>query len=789
MSKKSQFLRILFVKDKPGDVELVKPELNKENIDFTSKVVNTALEFKKELAEFNPDIIISDYSMNHFDGMRALEMTRERQPYIPFIILAGPLSEQAVVECMKAGADDYVIKDKITRLPFAINDAVDKARVQKEKDWLQQFLLKLSHLSVSEISLNDSLQAIHQEIKKIMKAVNFYIAFYDQKTKKRSIPYYLDENDNITTGKPVTLTNTLTDYVRKTGKARLVTEKDKKNLKEQENIHLMGPTPTVFIGAPIKESSADKVNAVIALWDYNDEDAYDYGDLNLLEIIASEIGVFIDHKRNQEKLRQSEEKFRKLFNDHAAIKLIIDADNGDIVEANNAAANFYGWSIDELEQMNISQINTYSHDKIKEYLEKAKQGREIKFEFKHRKADGNICDVEVYVSQIKIKDKPFIFSIVHDISEKKAVEERLELLSRSVEQSPIAVEITDPYANLEYVNPAFEKISGYTWDELIGQNPRILQSGKHSKEFYKNLWKTILSGKDWHGELHNKKKSGELYWEKAVISPILKEGKITHFVGVKEDITKKKKIDEELRHAKEKAEESDRLKSAFLSNLSHEIRTPMNGILGFTDFLREPELTSEERDDYIETIQKSGQRLLNTVDDIVEMSKIEAGDVTTDWQEININNSLKHMMQIYVPEAREKGLELKLDQLLPEHHSVIITDKDKYEAILINLIKNAIKYTNKGYINVGANKKNEVVEFYVKDTGIGVPENRQDAIFNRFEQADISDTRAFEGSGLGLAITKSYIELLGGNIWLESQENKGSVFYFTLPAKNIAQSY
>ena len=239
----------------------------------------------------------------------------------------------------------------------------------------------------------------------------------------------------------------------------------------------------------------------------------------------------------------------------------------------------------------------------------------------------------------------------------------------------------------------------------------------------------------------------------------------------------------ELIKAKEKAEESDRLKSAFLANMSHEIRTPMNGILGFTDLLKEPGLTGKQQKDYIEIIQKSGDRMLNTVNDIIEISRIETGQIKLVSNLVNISDHLTTLCIFFRLEAENKGLKLILDNNLTQAESLIKTDKNKFGSIVTNLIKNAIKYTDKGSITIGCNKKGEFLEFYVTDTGIGIPANRIVAIFNRFEQADIEDSRALQGSGLGLSIVKSYVEMLGGEIWVESEEGVGSQFYFTHPYK------
>jgi len=247
----------------------------------------------------------------------------------------------------------------------------------------------------------------------------------------------------------------------------------------------------------------------------------------------------------------------------------------------------------------------------------------------------------------------------------------------------------------------------------------------------------------------------------------------------------------ELLISKEKAEESDRLKSAFLANMSHEIRTPMNGILGFANLLKEPELTGDEQQEYLEIIEKSGKRMLNIINDIVDISKIEAGLIKPDINESNINEQTEYIYAFFKPEAEAKEIKLTFKNTLPQKEAIIKTDREKLYAILINLVKNAIKYTKAGSIEFGykmvetqsiaSPQSIASLQFYVKDTGIGIPKNRQEAIFERFIQADIADKMAYQGAGLGLTISKAYVEMLGGKIWVESEEGVGSTFYFTLP--------
>lgn len=247
-----------------------------------------------------------------------------------------------------------------------------------------------------------------------------------------------------------------------------------------------------------------------------------------------------------------------------------------------------------------------------------------------------------------------------------------------------------------------------------------------------------------------------------------------------------------LKEAKEKAEESDKLKSAFLANMSHEIRTPMNGILGFAELLKDVSLTVESQQEYIDIIDKSGVRMLNIINDIIDFSKVEAGLVKIYITDSNINEQMDYIFTFFKPEIEEKGLLLSLKKGLPATDAIIQTDSEKIYAVLTNLVKNAIKFTNEGFIEIGydivksipSNKyPGHYLRFYVKDTGTGIPKNRQNAIFHRFIQAEDSGKKIQQGAGLGLAIAKAYVEMMGGNIWVESRENIGSTFYFTTPFK------
>jgi len=261
------------------------------------------------------------------------------------------------------------------------------------------------------------------------------------------------------------------------------------------------------------------------------------------------------------------------------------------------------------------------------------------------------------------------------------------------------------------------------------------------------------------------------------------------------DITKRKQTENELKISKEKAEESERLKSAFLANMSHEIRTPMNGILGFTELLKDHKLRGEDQRKYIGIIEKSGNRLLNIINNIISLSKIESHQTEVSVTDINVNEQIENIYQFFKLEAEQKKLNLIYQNALSINDAYIKTDKEKLYAVLTNLVKNAIKFTQTGSIELGYSEKDEFLEFYVKDSGPGIPDEQKEIIFERFRQGSESLTRNYEGAGLGLSISKAYVEMLGGKIWVTNNPdvisvngnrlNTGSIFYFTLPAHSL----
>jgi PAS domain S-box-containing protein len=386
-----------------------------------------------------------------------------------------------------------------------------------------------------------------------------------------------------------------------------------------------------------------------------------------------------------------------------------------------------------------------------------------------------------------------VLGIGRDITSRKKAEDLLlesEIKYRSFfENNMDAILLTSSKGETISVNQAACDMFGYSSDELIEVGKTGIEDISDPRLSYL-LAERALKGKA-KGEATFIRKDGTNFPAEISTSLFKNNEGLNSASMIIHDISERKNTERELIESKENAEESDRLKSAFLANMSHEIRTPMNGILGFTELLKEPQLTGEEQKEYIDIIEKSGARLLNIINDIISISKIESGETEISYSQININELIENLIAFFSSEAGQKNIKILFLRYFPVYKAIINTDKEKVTSILTNLIKNAIKFTTTGIIEVGYVRKNNYLEFFVKDTGLGVPEELKEIIFERFRQGSESLIRNYEGAGLGLSISKGYVDILGGKIWVESNpkrpftgklnSEKGSTFYFTIP--------
>jgi PAS domain S-box-containing protein len=480
---------------------------------------------------------------------------------------------------------------------------------------------------------------------------------------------------------------------------------------------------------------------------------------------------------------------------------------------NERWAEIIGYTLEEISPLSVNTWFKYCHpDDLKvsnELLEKHFNGEldfyECEIRMKHKNGDWIWVLDRGQVNKRDEEGKPLLMSGTHqDISERKKAEEELTIQRHFFEQmfrqSSISTQILDSEGWCEKINPKLTELFGVKPENIEGRVYNIFKDEAIKRGgIIPHLERTFFEGKaaEWEVlfdiglaadsqgiKVKEKKKMWYYNWSYPILD---KDGIVSKVIIQHSDITARKQVESDLIKAKEKAEESDRLKSAFLTNMSHEIRTPMNGILGFTELLKEPNLSSDDLQDYIQTIQISGARMLNTINSIVDISKIESGLIGVDIKETNLNEEIELTYKFFKPEVEIKGLQFLFKNGLPTNEAIIKTDNEKVYGILTNLVRNAIKFTFDGSIEFGYKKKGEYLEFFVKDTGVGIPQNQHGIIFERFRQGSESYNRGYEGSGLGLSISKSYVEMLGGEIWVESEEGLGSTFYFTIPYNPISE--
>ncbi len=551
----------------------------------------------------------------------------------------------------------------------------------------------------------------------------------------------------------------------------------------------------------------------------NDENYWEYANISPIKNEQGEVTHYVaiceditDQKLTEDSIRRSEERYRAFIthssegiyrmelrepiNTNASIEEHIKhfMDHAYLAECNDVMAKMYGYEkADDVVNKNVTDLlgsreegqasNSISFESF------LKSGYRINnSETREVDKEGN---VKYFLNNglgiVENNQLVRLWGTQRDITQLRQMQEQLRKLSRAVEQSPDSVIITNTEGRIEYVNPKFCEVTGYTPAEVTGKYPFILLKGEVPDEMYNEIWDSIKSGNDWKGEYYNRKKNGERYWEYATISPIKDEdGNITHYVYVKEDISERKEFEIELLNAKEKAEEASSAKSQFLANMSHEIRTPMNGIVGMAQLLTLTDL-NEEQSEYIDMIHYSSDVLLKIINDVLDFSKIEAGKFKLTEEEFNVSELLDNTFKILKSDAETKRLKFIFD-VEKSLNINVYGDRYRLNQILTNLINNAIKFTQNGEIRVKVrelSRKDGIIklEFRISDTGIGIPLDKFDNLFESFTQLENPYVKQYMGTGLGLSIVKRLIEMMKGEIEVQSEEEKGSEFTVRLDFK------
>ncbi len=625
-------IRFLLVEDMEADAELIRREVSKTFPAAEFLCVENRREYLGALDSFAPEVILSDFNLPTFDGMSALAIARDQVPDTPFILMTGALNEETAVECMKAGAWDYILKERIMRLGQAVLAALERGRERQEK--------------------------------------------------RRAIAA----------------------------------------------------------------------------------------------------------------LEQNEELFRSLFEQHAAIKLIVDPDSGAIADANQAAADFYGWSREQLKTMYVQDINSMPPEQTMTRMQEAVASKSVHFVSRHKLSNNELRDVEIFSSRIKSGEKKLLHSIIQDITKRKEAEEALRLTNEHLIFYRHAVDNISDYKisvvdhNYRYRIVSSQYLTGYMLAEsdILGRTVAELMGNNSFEQYVKPNLDKALKGQavhyvDWFEIPSEGRKCLEVFYY-----PIMSLEQITpSVVAIIRDVTEQKNAEEALIKTKEQAEAANIAKSEFLANMSHELRTPFNGIMGMMQLLQTTPLDDEQQEFVAAAIQSS-DRFTRLLSDILDISSIEAGRMCICATEFCLDETVESILELFALRAREKSITMKrsLDPALPRK---VVGDAARVKQILFNIVGNALKFTQQGMVNIhlsalSAAKGGDVrVMFSISDTGIGIPDDKFKDLFQPFSQVDGSYTRAHQGAGLGLVIVRRLVALMGGNIDVESQLGQGTTVHVILP--------
>ncbi|MCD4665135.1 MAG: PAS domain S-box protein [Bacteroidales bacterium] len=508
-----------------------------------------------------------------------------------------------------------------------------------------------------------------------------------------------------------------------------------------------------------------------------------------------------ERKRAEKAFKESEENLNSLFNTVDVFLLISDS-SGNILKVNDTVIKLLGYSEKELLNMNVLFLHPENrHEEVKKTMNLIIEGEIHSFSIPFLTKDENLVAAEIRVKIGFWHGQEVVIVTAMDFSIKETVE--------IIEKSPVVLFLWKGQEGwpVEFVSKNVINLFGYSAEEFISQKityPAVIHQDDHQRvvsEVNKYKQKGVASFE--HEPYRILTKTGDIKWVKDVTNVRRsKEGEILYYEGIILDITERKNVEKSLRKrseelsalnidyekqnkalikAKEKAEESDRLKSSFLANMSHEIRTPMNGIIGFSEMLNNPDLSAENRKVFTEIISQSSRQLLHIVNDILDISRIEIGQVEFHPFKTSINDLLSELYSEFNTLALKKDNRLLVKKFLNNQESTIITDDGKLRQVFNNLFSNANRFTQDGNIEIGYKLKDNYLEFYIKDSGIGIPPELHKKIFERFRQAEMTISKKFGGTGLGLAIAKANVELAGGEIWLKSKPGKGTTFFFTIP--------
>lgn len=747
-------IKILILEDNESDLELIKYELKKLKSDYSLKWVKNKAEFVAALNFELPDILLSDYNLPDTNGEESLAMLRKKDQSVPFILISSTIGEEKAVNLMRNGANDFIMKDKLKKLVPTIERELKEHENRKQaKIEHEQLILSREELKVSEKKFRSLAENSLDRIER-----------YDRECRH----IYIN---------PESLRITGLKYEEVIGKTHKQLGNRQIDYEFWDSMIMSVFTTGRPNGCVLDLKSENQTK-------YYDWKLYpEFDDSGTVVSVLSISRDITEIKMSEIEVKRTVEKLTRAESIANIGSWELDYKTGRM-EASEGAKKIYGLPSDS--KVYLGQIQKCVVSEYRSMLDKALKelvdyhfGYDVEFKIittdSHELKD--IRSIAVYDQDLKK-----IFGIIQDISEIKHAQQELFKLNTAVNQSPSIVVLTDLNGIVEYVNPKFTEITGYSYNEVLNKNPRVLKSGEMSNDTYTELWNTIKSGKTWNGEFRNIKKSGELYMEGATIAPVFDEqGKLINYLKVSQDITEKKNLELNLLREKESLENSNRELEQFAYIASHDLQEPLRIVSSFSQLLelKHSHRLNNEAKEYIDYIVTGAKRMQNLIRGLLEYSRISSKK--KEKKMISLSVPLKdaiYNLNLSISEARSEVIENEMPD--------VFIEPDQIAHVFQNLLGNALKFRRddvKCVIEISSDfdKANKEWIISVRDNGIGIDKKYFEKVFVIFNRLESSENKA--GEGIGLALCKRIIDRHCGKIWVESDgAGKGTVFKFSLPS-------
>ncbi len=756
MHPKNQ-LKILFIEDLPSDVDLAVLELRKEKLVFEYITVCSRADLVKALNEFRPDVIISDYMMPSFNGLQALKESKKISPDTPFILCTGSVNEETAVECIKEGAQDYVIKEHLTRLPFAVKEALEQVVINNEKR-ASELLLRENEEKLQSI-FSAAPVGIGLAVDRILIEVNDFFCHMTGYSRKELI------------GKSMEFVYSSTDEFISAG------EKIYRELSEKG---------TGSVETKLKSKDGRIINVILNSTPLDKNDHSKGVTFTMLDIS--------DRKRAEDELKKADRSINTLISNLQGIVYRCKNDRDYTMEfLSEGVKELTGYFPEDILQNGKISYNDIIHKDDQENVwtevqNAVKNRQHYQLVYRIITKSGDIRWVWEKGEGVFTKDdeleflEGFITDITERINAEKALRESEEKYRGIFENVQNVYYETSIEGTILVVSPSIRILSKgqYSIEDLIGKSMIDYYSDLGDRQVILNELRS--KGKVTDFEVSFKNKDGSLVPCSISANFIMdSNGQPKKIIGSMNDITDRKNVTEALKLAKDKAEASDKLKTSFLNNISHEVRTPLNGILGFAEIMSQPDLSDEDKTESLLMLRESSERLLNTITNYMDISLLTSGSLSVHNRDFSPAKILKEIFESFEAICSARNLVLMLKISGDDMNLIINSDPEIFQKIIIHLLNNAVKFTEHGSIDFGYHVHVNDIMFFVKDTGIGIGKESIEIVFDKFSKEEKGHLKITEGSGLGLSIAKGMTEILGGRIVAESVIGEGSCFSVYLP--------